>query len=196
MSAVGLVVLAAGASTRMGTPKQLLPYRGRSLLRHTVEVAIASVCRPIVVVLGANANRIQPELDQIAVQTVRNLQWADGMGTSLRSGISALIAADPNLQAAVVALCDQPFISTQLINQIVEAYNASAQPIVACVYAETLGVPALFDRALFAELLSLDGAIGAKQILQHHRHEVGQIVFTAGSIDIDTPTDYEQLTYN
>jgi molybdenum cofactor cytidylyltransferase len=191
-AAIGIVILAAGASTRMGTPKQLLLYQGRSFLRHTVEVAIASVCRPIVVVLGACAQQIQPEVSQLPVQVVENGQWTEGMSSSIRAGIKALSAAG-SMEAAVLALCDQPFISSQIVNQLVETYQTTGKPIIASEYTGTSGVPALFSQTFFSELTALKGSEGAKQVMKKYAHQVFGIPFPKGAIDVDTPKDYEQL---
>ncbi|MBD2743906.1 nucleotidyltransferase family protein [Coleofasciculus sp. FACHB-1120] len=190
---VGLIILAAGASTRMGTPKQLLLYQGRSFLRHTAEIAIASLCQPIVVVLGANAEQIKPEVSELPIQIVENPQWAEGMSSSIRVGIEALDNLNQSLDAVAIALCDQPFISSQLLNQIVEAYQVTRRPIIASEYAGSLGVPALFSRALFPELMSLKTTEGAKQIIKKHSPEVFRIPFPGGAIDIDTPKDYQEF---
>ena len=192
-STVGLIILAAGASTRMGTPKQLLLYRGCSLIRHITEVAIASVCQPIAIVLGANVERIKPEISQLPVQIVENQQWAEGMNSSIRVALEALLAMNPNLEAVAIALCDQPFVSSQTLNQLVEAYRLTSQPIIASEYAGTLGVPALFSGTLFSELMTLKSTEGAKHLIKKHIHEVFSVPFPEGSIDIDTPNDYEQL---
>lgn len=191
--AVGIVILAAGASTRMGTPKQLLLYREHSFLHHTALVAVASVCQPIVIVLGAYAKQIRPEISQLPVQVVDNLQWTEGMSASIRVGIKALEAFPGNIEAAVVALCDQPFISAQIINQLVEAYHTTGKPIIVSKYAGTLGVPALFSRSFFSELTTLRGGEGAKKVIKKHPHEVFSISFPEGAIDVDTPKDYEHL---
>ena len=192
-STIGLIILAAGASTRMGTPKQLLLYQGCSFIRHITEVAIASVCQPITVVLGANAERIKSELNQLPVQIVENQQWEEGMSSSIRVGIEALLAMNPHLEAVAIALCDQPFVSPQTLNQLVEAYHFTGKPIIASEYAGTLGVPALFSRTLFSELMTLKSTEGAKQVIRKHIHEVYSVPFPEGAIDIDTPNDYEQL---
>jgi molybdenum cofactor cytidylyltransferase len=192
-STVGLLILAAGASSRMGTPKQLLPYRGRSFVRHIVEVAITSVCQPIAVVLGANAERIKPEISHLPVQIVENQQWTEGMSSSIRVGLEALLTTNQNLDAVAIALCDQPFFSSQLLDQIVEAYRFTGKAIIASEYAGTLGVPALFSHTLFSELIALRNTEGAKQIIRKHIHEVFSVPFPEGAIDIDTPKDYEQL---
>jgi len=190
---VGLMILAAGASTRMGTPKQLLTYQGRSLIRHITEIAIASVCQPIIVVLGANAAQIQPEVKELPVQIIENQYWAEGMSSSIRVGLAGLKAINHNLEAVAIALCDQPWVSSQLLNQIVEAYYLTKKPIIAAEYAETLGVPALFSRTLFSELRELKSSQGAKQLIKKHIHQVFSLPFPEGIIDIDTPQDYENL---
>lgn len=190
---IGIVILAAGASTRMGTPKQLLRYQERSLLRHTIEVAIASVCQPIVVVLGAYAQLIRPEISQLPVQIVENLQWNQGMSSSIKVGIQALKTSYPEVEAVILTLCDQPFISTEIINQLALAYHFANQPIIACEYAETLGVPALFSDRLFSELMTLTAGEGAKQIIKKHSEEVFSISFPEGATDIDTPKEYALL---
>ena len=190
---IGIVILAAGASTRMGTPKQLLRYQERSLLHHTVEIAIASICRPIVVVLGAYAQLIQPEISQFPIQIVENLQWNQGMSSSIRVGIGKLRTSNPEVEAVIITLCDQPFISTEIINQLALTYRSTNQPIVACEYAQTLGVPALFSDRLFSELMTLKSSEGAKQVIKKHSQEVFIISFPEGATDIDTPKEYAEL---
>lgn len=192
-SKVGIAILAAGASTRMGSPKQLLLYQGRSLLRHTVEAAIASKCRPIIVILGANFDRLQREIADCPVEIVENRQWTEGMSSSIRTGIIGLNALCDRVEAIVIALCDQPFVSPQIFNQLVKTYHFTGQPIVASEYAETLGVPALFNRSLFSELMALAGDKGAKAILSKYSQNAIAVPFADGAIDIDTPKDYEQL---
>lgn len=190
---IGIVILAAGASTRMGRPKQLLPYQGQSLLAHTVKAAVASVCKPAIVIVGAHAEQIVQEVSHFPVQVIENQQWSEGIGSSIRTGIKALNAFPEEVEAAVLALCDQPFISSQVINEIVEAYSLTGKPIVAAEYSGTLGVPALFSRPFFSELMTLESTGGAKQIIAKHTNDVFRVPFAKGAIDIDTPKDYEQL---
>ncbi len=193
---VGTIILAAGASTRMGTPKQLLQFKGRSLLRHTTEVALASVCEPMIVVLGAYAEQIHNEVNQLPVVVVENQEWHLGMGASIRVGINAPNDSSENIEAVVLLLCDQPFVCVDVVNQLVEAYHTTLQPIVASEYAGILGVPALFSRKFFSELISLNVAAGAKEVIKKYSHLVFPVSFAAGVIDIDTPQDYEQLQYS
>jgi molybdenum cofactor cytidylyltransferase len=196
--AIGGVILAAGGSTRMGQLKQLLIYQGCSLIRRAAMIAISSVCRPVVVVVGANCDCILPELDGLEVAIAINNDWSHGMSTSLQVGISALLAEDAEIAAVVLMVCDQPFVSTELINQLVSTYqdstNYSQKPvIVAAQYGVVVGVPALFDRSVFPAFTALQGDTGARAIIRHYGAQVRSIPFPAGAIDIDTPTDYENL---
>jgi molybdenum cofactor cytidylyltransferase len=193
MSDVGLIILAAGASVRMGTPKQLLRYREQSLIGHVVQVANASVCQPIIVVLGAYSERIKPEINSEQVHIVENPFLAEGISSSIRVGIEALNVIKKEAKAVVLMVCDQPFISPQLINQLVEVHETTLKPIVASQYANTLGVPALFNRSLFAKLTTLSGTDGARQVIKKYLGEVLAIPFPEGVFDLDTPDDYEQL---
>ncbi|MGV0106717.1 4-diphosphocytidyl-2C-methyl-D-erythritol synthase [Nostoc sp. DSM 114160] len=192
-STIAIMILAAGASTRMGTPKQLLLYQGRSLLQYIIDMAIASVCQPVVVVLGANAEQIHPQIKQLPVKVVKNSDWVCGMSTSIKSGIELLNNLPQKIEAVVITLCDQPFVSTQIINQLVDTYYSTKKPIVACKYGDTLGVPALFSQTFFSELATLKETSGAKKVINHNLNEVFSIPFPLGDIDIDTPKDYEQL---
>jgi len=196
MSGVGLVILAAGASTRMGTPKQLLRYGEQSLIQHVGEVAIASVCHPVIVVLGAYAECIQPETKPLAIHTVVNPDWHQGMSTSIRMGIETLNTLNSKAEAVVLMLCDQPFVCPQLINQLVEVHQTTRKSIVACEYGANLGVPALFNRSLFSQLMTLTGASGAKQLIKKYPQDVLAVAFPDGLFDLDTPQDYEQFLAN
>ncbi|OKH42970.1 4-diphosphocytidyl-2C-methyl-D-erythritol synthase [Calothrix sp. HK-06] len=189
---VGIVILAAGASTRMGTPKQLLKFQGRSFLRHTIEIALASVCKAVIVVLGANALQIRDEVSELPVVIVENHNWHQGMGGSIQAGIKTL-EHDSNIDGAILLLCDQPFISVDIINKLVEAFYTTEKSIIASEYKQTLGVPALFARHIFAELMNLNTASGAKQVIQKNEKLVHKVFFELGAIDIDTLEEYEQL---
>ena len=190
---IGVMILAAGASTRMGRPKQLMMYRGKSLLRHTVDIALSSCCRPILVVLGAQAHGLRPQVNSLPVQTIENEHWSTGMGSSIQIGLKAILKINPDLEAVVILLCDQPLISPRLILRLIASYRQTAKPIVACEYDKTVGAPALFDHRLFTELMQLTGQTGAKQVLQQHKLEMATIPFPEGAIDVDTPSDYERL---
>lgn len=194
-SSTAIIVLAAGASTRMGKPKQLLTYGNRTFLRHAAEVAVASVCRPILIVLGAYASQLQSEFDNLPVRSVINERWADGMGSSIQVGVETLNTYDRagRTKALVLMLCDQPYVTTAVINDFVAAYHLNDKGIIASEYDGALGVPALFGRKHFAELTTMRGAAGAKHIIAAHASDVVPMPFPNGVTDIDTPEDYRQL---
>ncbi|MEG4395443.1 nucleotidyltransferase family protein [Microcoleus sp. BROC3] len=190
---IGLIILAAGAATRMGRPKQLLSYQGRSLILHAVEVALASLCQPIIVVLGAYVEQIKPELMPKAVQVVENSQWQEGMSSSIRAGISMLLKTNSKLDAVIISLADQPLVSPQIFNLLIQSYQETQKVIIASKYNETTGVPALFSNALFPELMELEGDKGAKELIQKYIDTGVILLIPEAAIDIDTPDDYKQL---
>ena len=195
MSPVGLILLAAGSSSRMGYPKQLLRIGQRSLLRTMSEVATGSCCKPVVVVLGAQAEQLQAELHGLELHTVINERWAEGMGTSIAAGMRALSAQDP-VAAVVIMLVDQPYVTVSLINQLVEAYETRRYPITASAYADTLGVPAVFDQRFFIQLKNMNTTEGARKLIQSYPEQIGQLPFSRGEIDLDTPEQYQALIKN
>ena len=186
----GAVILAAGASTRMGEPKQLLPLEGRPLLVRAVEAALASPAWPVVVVVGAHADKIRPVLARHPVLIAENPAWAEGMASSLRAGIDTLRQFSRSLDAALIALCDQPAFSAEAIARLVAAQRTTGRSIVAARYAERLGAPALFLREHFAALAALTGEEGARTLLQQHADRVAAVDLPELAIDLDTPGDY------
>ncbi|HEX8721803.1 MAG TPA: nucleotidyltransferase family protein [Pyrinomonadaceae bacterium] len=191
---VGAVVLAAGSSSRMGRPKQTLSYRGESLLRRAALAALGAGCRPVVVVTGAYAGLSRRELDGLDVREVFNPLWETGMASSIRAGVDGLLGADAGVAAAVFLLCDQPHVTAEVVSGLVSAHRATGRPVVASAYGGGFGVPALFGRALFAELARLEGTAGAKQVIKRHTSEAHFLTLTGGEVDVDTPEDYSRLT--
>jgi molybdenum cofactor cytidylyltransferase len=187
-----VVVLAAGASRRLPGPKQLLKYHGTTLLRRAAETAVAAACGPVVVVLGAAAEKLRPELVGLDVRIVENRRAAEGLSTSIRAGLDAL-GEGASVDAALFMTCDQPLLTAEVLKRIAAAFAAGRSPAVACEYAGTIGVPALLDRSLFAELQALDGDQGAKRVLRRHTKEVVRVPFEAGSVDVDSPEDWSTL---
>lgn len=190
---IGLILLAAGGSRRLGRPKQLLLYRGASLVRRTAKAALASRCSKIVVVLGACADACARELDGLPLMTVINPNWEEGMSRSIRVGIAALNAAEPELDATLLTLCDQALIADRHLNRLVEAFCASHPPIVASRYGGAFGAPALFHRRLFGELAQLTGDQGAKKIILRHHGSAVFVDLPEAGIDIDSVEDYAGL---
>jgi len=190
---IGLILLAAGASKRLGKPKQSLHFKGETLLRRAVKTALASDCNPVIIILGANAEKFMREIEKFDVEIVENLNWEKGMGTSIQIGLEELLKIQPEISGVILAVCDQPFVSAQLLNRLIENFRLTNAPIIACAYGETLGVPTLFSRNLFSELLTLKADNGAKKIIYKHLEKVIKIPFEAGALDIDTEQDYLNL---
>ena len=189
----GLVLLAAGASTRLGKPKQNLLYKGETLLQHAVRAALGSVCAPVVVVLGAEAKAILPDVAAKPVTVVHNPLWQDGMASSVRTGLATVLDIEPNVAACVFMVCDQPFTEATLVDALVQKHQQSGKGMVACAYNNTMGTPALLDRRYFQELLALEGQEGAKKLLYLYEEDVVTIPFPGGAFDIDTAADYQAL---
>ncbi|MFB9844951.1 nucleotidyltransferase family protein [Mucilaginibacter ginsenosidivorans] len=189
----GLIILAAGCSSRLGEPKQNLVFDNKTLLQRAIDAGRGSGCNPVIVVLGANAGAIVPVISgQDDILIVINPEWQEGIASSIRTGL-AEIEKDDRVSNAIIMLCDQPFVDAALLQKLILAKQQSGKNIVACSYAGTIGVPALFDRILFAKLLKLQGQDGAKKILKDHPDDVATIEFDKGNIDIDTKGDYDHL---
>jgi molybdenum cofactor cytidylyltransferase len=188
----GIIILAAGNSSRLGKPKQNLMYNGKTLLQHAVSAAICSVCRPIIVVLGANSDSIEPEIAGHDIQLIHNVDWEQGMSTSIHLGITELQKTE-DIDSAIIMLCDQPFANDQLLAQLQQKHQESRKGIIACAYNNTLGVPVLFDQKYFADLLALEGHEGAKKLLGVYTDDIATVEFEKGAVDIDTMEDYEGL---
>jgi molybdenum cofactor cytidylyltransferase len=193
MRKVGAIILAAGGSFRFGQPKQLLSFRDKTLVRAMVDAACEACCSPIVVVIGSDWEKIHAELAQANVIEVQNKNWQRGIGSSIRSGVEALTDHAPDIEAVLLLVCDQPAVDARLIERLIAMHEATRKDIVASGYANTLGVPALFARSLFKELLSLSNEVGAKSIILQNPERVAELAFPEGAIDIDTCEDWEKL---
>lgn len=189
--AVALLLLAAGASTRMGRPKQLLPYRGRTLLRHAAETALASGCAPVVLVTGAVHEALAAEVADLPVRVVHNPAWPTGLASSIQVGLAAATETQP--AAYLIMLSDQPHVTPELLRQLVAHQQQTLAPVVAAAYGDALGVPAVFDQTLLPALHQLQGAQGANRLIASLGAAVGQVPFPAGLLDVDTPEQYAAL---
>ena len=196
---IGLVILAAGASRRMGSPKQLLRFQGKSLVRHSALVGLSSLAAQSIAILGANAEDIAPEIEHLALEgkllkVVYNPEWEEGMASSVRLGIETLAKEKTKLEAVIFMLCDQPFVSAEIINELITTYRKTQHKIVACTYQSgTTGVPALFSKEIFPTLLNLKGDVGARKVIQQFAEDLITIPFSQGDIDLDTPEAYLAL---
>jgi len=190
---IAAIVLAGGASTRMGRPKQLLPFAGGTVLSTVVDRILASSVDRVVIVLGHEADALRRAAGlspDPRVAVVVNPEWAEGMASSLRRGVAACADAD----AVVIALGDQPGIEPEGVVRLVEVFRAGA-PLAVTVHGDERGHPVLFARSLFPDLLALRGDVGAREVVTGHWAEAAKV---AGSRlpDIDTPEDYEACAAN
>ncbi len=189
----GIIILAAGASARMGRAKQLLLFQNKTLLQHAIDEATLSAAGSIAVVLGARSEIISTQIRTESVMLVFNQQWQAGMAGSVQAGLNALLKHSPDIDSIIIMLCDQPYVSSLLLNDMIQAQASSGKGIVACMYQNTTGVPVLFTQPYFEQLLALEGEEGAKKILHANSSDVAALPFAPGATDIDTIADYEQL---
>lgn len=188
-----IIILAAGASNRFGKPKQLLSYKNKTMLQYLIDEAKNTTAASVIVVLGANTEKIQTKLPIEKIHIVINENWKEGMSSSIHCGINELQKIDPDVDAAIIMVCDQPFVTTELLNQLTHTHKETKKQIVTCGYDNTTGPPVLFHKSLFSELLQLKGDVGARKIVEQNPDEVAIVSFPKGNIDIDTVADYENL---
>ncbi len=188
---IAVVMLAAGNSNRMGSPKQLLDFGGQPLIRHSVETALASEATHVIVVLGARSEEIAPALDGLNVTIVENPAWEGGMGTSIHTGIAAAERLD--CSAAILTLADQPFVTAQKLNTLIMEHVLNGHGIVTAEYAETVGVPVLFSDEYFGHLLALKPDQGCKGVILKNGDVALRVPTPEAEMDVDTPEDYQRL---
>ena len=193
MRGVGAIILAAGGASRFGRAKQLLLFEGESLVRRAVRSASEAGCKLIIVVVGEARDSIIAELQDTRAITIENPEWQRGLGTSIRCGVRHALNTDPELQSVVLLACDQPFVDASIITSLVREKAKSGRKIVTSVYADTTGIPTLFDREYFGALLALSNDAGAKTFVRSHPHDVAQVPFEKGAYDIDTVEDFERI---
>lgn len=189
----GAVVLAAGASTRMGEPKQLLRLEGRTLLRRTVDAVFASSAWPVVVVLGAQSELIRPEVARLPVLIVENGDWKEGLSSSIRAGVGVLETFSLLLQAGLLVTCDQPNFSAEAVARLIRVHRQGGPSIVAARYGGHPGSPALFARSHFHELMGLHGPEGARPLFARHAERFATVDLPELATDLDTPEDYREF---
>lgn len=186
------LLLAAGGSRRLGEPKQLLRIAGQTLVRRAALAALASRAERVWVVTGAHAERVEAALTGLALECVRCADWESGLAASLRTGVTAALARDPDA-SALVLLADQPAVEAALLDALI-ARHAGGAAIVACEYGGEPGVPALFAPRFARELLSLEGDRGAKALLLRERAATALVPFPGGALDVDTREDWARVS--
>jgi molybdenum cofactor cytidylyltransferase len=187
MNEVGAIVLAAGSSSRLGQPKQLLEFNGEALVHSGVRAAVEGGCEIVCVVTGAERETVERAIADFHPLLVHNGEWARGVGSSIRVGVQRLC----DCAAVVLLTCDQPAVDAGIIESLIEQHRKTGRPVVASHYADTLGIPALFHRSLFPELERLPDTTGAKGLIEMDPGRVAKIEFPEGAIDIDSPGDLQ-----
>ena len=180
------IVLAAGASTRFGSPKQLVRVAGRPLLHSAIAHAADVAGSAVSVVLGAHAAELTPLLTHSQALIVINRDWREGIASSIRTGVLRL---PPSCNAVLLMLADQAAVTAEDLKRLVSAWRRQPDYIVAARYGMTTGVPAIFPRSVFADLAALRGDTGARALLQRNPDRVVRVPMASAAIDIDTPED-------
>ncbi|HEY3839496.1 MAG TPA: nucleotidyltransferase family protein [Bryobacteraceae bacterium] len=188
MNNIALVLLAAGGSARMGSPKQLLSYQGKPLVRHAAETALASGCDPVMVVLGAKVDEIRAALDGLDLVIVENTDWEQGIGSSIRAGISG--AEIMGCDGAVLASADQPLLTAEIFKRLVEEHEETGRPIIASEYSDNVGIPAFFAKEIFPQLKALLPSEDGKAVILANLDLSIRIACPEAETDLDTPGDY------
>ena len=189
----GVILLAAGSSSRLGRPKQLINYQSKTLIKHSIEAAQHSAADALVVVLGCNSELIQRGIESKEVTVLVHAHWEEGMSSSMQCGLRYLIETS-QVEQVILMLCDQPYVSQELLDQLMKEKKSSRKGIVACSYAGTVGVPALFGKDYFPDLLALKGTEGAKKVILNHQADTFLVDFPLGAIDLDTEEDVQKFT--
>jgi molybdenum cofactor cytidylyltransferase len=186
-TSTSIIILAAGNSSRLGLPKQLLQSKNKSFLRLIAEMALEVRPLEVVTVLGFASDRMKQELQELSIRVAVNHEWTEGIASSIRVGVNAV---DPQAEGALICLCDQPAVTSNLLSKLISLCS-NEKPIAATEYNQILGVPACFSRSVFQELLLLQGDEGAKRVIGKNRSRVAAHSFPQASIDIDTLEDYQ-----
>ena len=177
----------------MGSPKQLLMLNNANLIQHAIDEALSADAEKVLVVLGSGAEIITDSINKKQAHIINNKNWEEGIASSIRIGVENARLISPSINAVILMVCDQPYVSASLLKNLVAHHNDTGKPIVASQYKDTLGTPVLFNKTIFPELLKLNGDSGAKQIILDNKEKVQPVKFPLGEIDIDNITDYEML---
>lgn len=191
----GIIILAAGNSSRLGTPKQLLGFEGKSLLKRITDEALVNTGHSVTVVLGAYHETVGKELTGSKATVIINPEWEKGMSASIKSGLKSLLQAHPGLDQCIVAVCDQPFVDAGVFEQLKARAEETQKGIVTTGFAGTWGVPVLFTKSYFKELLSLEGKNGAKKMVEQYAEDMVTFGFDPAGFDVDTKADYYGLSH-
>ncbi|HAV24292.1 MAG: hypothetical protein A2X67_06100 [Ignavibacteria bacterium GWA2_55_11] len=186
---IEILLLAAGASSRLGRPKQLLPFSGTTLVRHLAQQALAADAANVRVIVGAHRELVEDQMRDLGVTVVENVHWSNGLCSSIHTGLNSLPSS---ADGVIIMLCDMPHVTTLHLNAMINAHKTTAKGIVASRYASTPGVPTLFTRRYFRDIFNLRGDAGAKSVLLLRAEDMVLIDLPGGNVDIDTEEDIRQ----
>lgn len=190
---IEIMIMAAGASRRLGQPKQFLKYQGETLIRRITKECLQSKIGNITVVTGYNHKEIEKELHDLKVGTFYNNEWEEGLGASIRNGLKHILSQHSDTNAILLTMVDQPFVNADHLRKLANAYDPSRPMIIASAYAGTFGVPVLVDNYYFDMLEHLKGDEGGKKIFVNYLKNIVEIPFIEGAIDIDEKKDLNSL---
>jgi molybdenum cofactor cytidylyltransferase len=191
---VAAIVLAAGASRRLGQPKQLLMHGGETMIERAIRIANECGATPVIAVFGAYHERIREAVRQSNFTSVINDAWEQGISTSIQAGLAALEDGAPQSAGVMILGCDQLMLTASHLQRLLEEFGTQAAPaIVASAYQDTVGIPAVFPREVFAKLRTLCGDKGARPLLMQPPCPLVTLPLDGGEIDIDLPADIARL---
>ena len=190
---IEVLIMAAGASRRLGQPKQLVEYQGQSLIRRISNEALKAGIGHVTVVTGHNHDKIEKEIQDLNVAVYFNEEWEEGLGASIRNGLKHILKIKPETNAILLTMVDQPFVDGEHLKKLAKAYDPSRPMIIASAYSSTFGVPVLFDSQYFQQMKELKGDEGGKKIFANYLRNIVEIPFIEGAIDIDEKEDLKSL---
>jgi len=190
---IEVLILAAGASRRLGQPKQLVKFKDESLIRRMTKEAIAAKIGEVTVVTGAQSEGVSSEIKDLHAKVFFNKEWEEGIGSSIRNGLNHILSLKPETNAIIITMVDQPFVDADHLQKLSNAYDPSRPMIIASAYAGTFGVPVLVDNFYFEMLKGLKGDEGGKKIFVNYLKNIVEIPFIQGAIDIDEEEDLETI---
>ena len=189
-----VLLLAAGKSSRFGSPKQLLKWKNSNLLQHAIKTASDSNASDVFLVLGANYDQIMEMIHTDSVEVIRNQSWEKGLGNSIAFGVNQILEKEIKVDGILLMLADQPLIDSDYLNSIIDTFEVGTNQIIASSYLNgKKGVPVLFDKCFFEQLSNIKGDKGAKTLLDNYANKVISVDGGNNLLDIDTIDDYEGL---
>ncbi len=190
---IEVMIMAAGASRRLGQSKQLLEYKGDTLIRRISKEAIQANCGNVTVITGFDHEKMENEITDLNLNVFFNKEWEEGLGASIRNGLAYILNRNPDTNALLLSMVDQPFVDAAHLKKLVNAYDSARSMIIASAYSGTFGVPVLIDSFYFDLLSKLKGDEGGKKILANYIKNIVEIPFIDGAIDIDEKKDLKSL---